>query len=283
MDQISRSSAHAEFVKQYEHYLDVVYPDRDSLADIIGEALAERGVRRILDCAAGTGFPSLDLADDPEERFEVHCCDGDRLMLARLVYLTRRRHLPVRSLIPPRRSGPPSATSLSGLVVEWGELSQLESSYDAVICRGNALAYADTWTGRRTIAPRHVIDGYLAGMADRVRSGGSLYIDAPWNLEMATVKRPPFVETVDREGGRRRWQFSFPDSDGQMRTVWRYSSLLTIDLVRKALDGLGFTETDPFQLEGRTGHRRHDHRSQARVMGAPGAWTKWDQYDISLV
>lgn len=258
MDQLARW-AHSEFVKHYELYLDAVYgrtetastaSGRVTLAQALGQRLANRGVTTILDCAAGTGFPGLDLASAEQHNFRVHCCDGDRLMVAQLVHQARRRGIAVDPLKPPRKPSAPSAPGLSALVVRWDDLSQLAEEYDAVMCRGNSLAYADTWEGARQTAAGPVLTAYLGDIIGRVKPGGRLVVDGPWDLDMTSTERLPFIEEVQLEGSRRRWSVRYRTRHGEHRAVSRYSSLVSIRQIADMLAELGFEDTDPFQLDG---------------------------------
>lgn len=258
--------SHEQFAEFYETFLDVVYPPpaseghrasgRQQLVTAIDKELRDRGVRSVLDCAAGTGFPSLDLAAEAPETYEIRCSDGDRAMLSVFANRADELGVPIERVLPWRW---PSATQPKGLdafELDWMQLDLVKGQFDYVLCRGNSLAYADTWAGRRRVAPTEVIEVYLARMAKKVRPGGYLHVDAPWDLELPpqnhrAVDNPigTIWEQVTRLADCREWWVSFKPSEGGPPVEFkRYSSLLTIERLAGALRRLGFERTEPFQL-----------------------------------
>lgn len=257
-----RWGAHAQFAELYETFLDAVYPPpaffphlngRGELALSIGREITARGGGAVLDCAAGTGFPALDLAANG---FEIHCSDGDPAMTRILVDQARLRRLNIEALTPPRRPGQQVPAGHDPLVLDWIQLEHIPQRYDYVLCRGNSLAYADTWDGRTRTANDQLLTTYLERMLRKVRPGGHLHVDAPWQLALPTESYRPvgssktIWEQVTAEENHREWTVSFK-SDGSERPLAfrRYSSLLTIDRIEATLKALGMEETTPFQLD----------------------------------
>ena len=259
-----RWGTHSEFVNFYEQFLDAAYPPasrhyqasgRRRLVESVVEQIVDRSVRRILDCAAGTGFPGIDLATTLSGNHLVHCCDGDQAMVDVLIERAEVKYLPVGLLTPPRI---PQRPGQSALVLDWIDLGQIPGRYDYVLCRGNALAYADTWGGASEVAPEPRIGDYLTMIAHKVARGGYLHVDAPWDAQLPVTghrvaggQGRAIWEYVEVENGRREWVVLVePETrGGEWLGFRRYSSLLTIDEVAIALKPLGFVETEPFQLK----------------------------------
>lgn len=249
---------HAEFVTFYELYLHLAYQliGRAQLARAIGRELRTRGIETVLDCAAGTGFPSLDLASEQAGPFTIHCCDADPQMLIVFCENAKDVGLDVTTLIPPRRSRSWTHHVADELEVRWSDLDQLRIEYDLVMCRGNSLAYADSWSGDDDVAPLEKIRSYLADMLRRVRPGGYLMVDAPWQLGLDRSSRSNSIggwsyrEEVERRAERREWRVQVIREDRDELLFRRFSSLLTIRQIEEILIDLGAEETDPVRLEG---------------------------------
>lgn len=268
MGRCIRWGTHDEFAGLYEFFLDRVYPSpegslsgtagRDELVASIESAILDREATEVLDCAAGTGFPGLDLAARANNGLTVHCSDGDPAMVAVLEKRLSELGLLLDEVAPPRWPGRSVPDGADRLILDWAHLNRVEGRYDYVLCRGNSLAYADTWAGRHRVATEAVLTTYLRRMADKVRPGGFLHVDAPWELALAgrsyredETERGMVWEkvTVDRE--RREWWLSFKPADGGAAVQFkRYSSLLTINRVQETLQKLGFAKTKPLQMDG---------------------------------
>jgi SAM-dependent methyltransferase len=264
--QIPRIGSHEEFVERFDEYLGAVCPPSGALRSDTGQTrlaasllkqLDNRSAERVLDCAAGTGFPTLDLQLAAPERFVVHCCDGDELMVARMARRASGLDLDFAAMVPPRRQG----SGAGSMVLNWANLGELEGEYDYLLCRGNALAYADTWSGELDVASAETIRRYIGQMCDLLVPGGYLHVDAPKTIELgATTRRdvghkPRSVAEqvtleVDENGEphRRRWDVTFNHKGQRPVSFTRYSSLLTIADLQRLLEELGLEETDPVEL-----------------------------------
>lgn len=261
-----RWGSHAQFARLYDTFLDAVYrPDpsrpaingRRQLAMSIATTIKDRGPGSILDCAAGSGFPALDLVVDLAKDgggFTVHCTDGDPTMAAMLAKRAARRGLRVNDLAPPRRPGIKVPKGVCPLVLKWTQLERISILYDHVLCRGNALPYADTWADQTSVANEHLLATYLERMMRKVRPGGYLHVDAPWQLDLPKRSYRSIVGTIEEEviadERRRQWTVLFNDPRDQRPLAFRrYSSLLTIDRVETILKSLGMEDVTPFQLD----------------------------------
>ncbi len=262
----ARHGDHHDFVSHYEDFLDAVHEPTGQgvgsgrwtlMSSIATELRNLKAVRvhrgskpckpfRVLDCAAGTGFPMIELAKYSQGNFEIHCTDGDPLMIDVLARRAKELDLDIARLAPERWSSLPQPTGPDALVLDWSDLPKIKGSYDYVLCRGNSLAYADTWVGGRDTASEKGLQQYLIRMILKVKSGGHLHVDAPRTLELpAKTYRPPtkrtmaIWEAVTTERGCRQWQVSFKPRNGPTVTFKRFSSLLTIDRVQSILSKLG--------------------------------------------
>jgi SAM-dependent methyltransferase len=260
-----------EFCQRYESFLDIAYSQdvdqpraggRDLLVRSIGNVMAERDVHRVLDCAAGTGFPALDLAADPPvKNFAIHCTDADTSMLEVLADRVDSHFGPEFELsvsrLAPKIHSPRPREGLGRFLLDWADLDQVQGTYDYVMCRGNSLVYASSWGGQKQVASKRLVTDLLRKMASKVRVGGYLHVDAPRNLGGACRK---FAETysldgalsvwesIETEGSSRIWTVSFKSADETVK-FQRLSTLMDIDFVSRTLSGLGFVETDPIELE----------------------------------
>jgi len=255
---------HLELVRRYEeHLLDSFLGPggRVALAESIGSELTKRGVTRLLDCAAGTGFPALDLIEHAADLGldEVHVCDGDPVMVRELLRQAKSRRIAADALNPRRRPARTPRQALDDLVINWSDLNVVRGTYEYVMCRGNSLVYADTWTGLDEVTTRKAIRRHMSKMAERIEPGGYLHVDGPWKLAEGArvVLDSPglrITEEVRDQLGCREWRLAFTHVDDHRRETpllfRRLSSPLTIHDVHDELRDLGgFEDTEPFQME----------------------------------
>lgn len=254
---------HREFVELFDLYLDAMYPagpgerpgaGRWRLTRSLATEIMVREATTVLDCAAGTGFPALELVADRNHNLTVHCTDGDSAMLRALRRRANRLNIPFLALFPNRADNDPHQ-SIDPLLLSWEDLGSIRGTYDYVMCRGNSLAYANTWTGSDETAPHGQVADYLANMAAKVRRGGHLHVDAPWTMELAEkehlsggTERCTIWEQVTPEPDGRRWDLAYKFKVGRTVRFRRFSSLLTIHDVKSMLDDLGFENTQPMEL-----------------------------------
>lgn len=258
-----------EFAWLYDSFLDAVYQSpsshdhgsgRQALVESIAALIRDRGARRVLDCAAGTGFPALDLATGPASELDIHCTDASAEMLHVLVARARRDGIDIGRFIPPQQPAEPGRVPGDGraLQLDWIDLGCISGRYDYVMCRGNSLAYTNSWSGaRREVASVDLIRHDLRQIAARVRPGGHLHVDAPWQHDLPAAVYPPVAsgalsirEEVTTERERRYWQLDFELPTGHIIKFERYSSLVTIHDLEAILVDLGFEETSTLSLAG---------------------------------
>lgn len=117
-DQYKEEYVH-QFVRKWDDLID--WEARaNSEGDFFIRLLKERGVKRVLDVATGTGFHSVRLL---KAGFDVVSVDGSPEMLAQAFENARR-----------------SGQILRTVHADWRWLGQaIDNKYDAVICLGNSL------------------------------------------------------------------------------------------------------------------------------------------------
>ncbi|MFK7825875.1 MAG: class I SAM-dependent methyltransferase [Oligoflexales bacterium] len=115
----------AEYVHEFVEKWDSLI-DWDARASSEGcffvDLLKERGAKKVLDVATGTGFHSVKLL---EEGFDVTSADGSPVMLAKAFQNARKRNLILRTV-----------------QADWRWLNRdVHGKYDAVICLGNSFTH----------------------------------------------------------------------------------------------------------------------------------------------
>jgi len=132
--------------------------DRDRLVGGLAEWLGKPDGLEVLDCACGSGFPSLDLH---QRGYKVTCTDASAQMLKRF-----------------RHNAAASGLTITPLQARWDELESLfPGRFDAVLCRGSSLIYAGTWDSNTDPEPSAIARS-LESMARCLRPGGRLYVDS---------------------------------------------------------------------------------------------------------
>lgn len=218
-------------------FVNAVYEKRQFVASIL-DVLKRKSVQSILDCAAGTGFPALLLR---KAGMEVDCTDMDPFMIE--VFKKNARRLKVPNNI---------------LRLKWSDLSNIGKQYDYVMCRGNSLAYDESWGEEGNIPPgNHKIYSDLQEIAKMVKPGGYLHVDIPkkrklgksqysteYNGEVYRVEEEVFA---CKDG--RHWFFELYNNS-EHHKFDRWSSSFSFEQLQEALTSLGFSETNSFTLQG---------------------------------
>jgi SAM-dependent methyltransferase len=162
--------------------------------DFFIQALRERGVKRVLDVATGTGFHSIRLW---QAGFDVVSADGSPEMLAKAFENGRRHDLILRTVQS-----------------DWRWLNQaVHGEFDAVICLGNSFTHLFTERDRRKT---------LAEFYAALKHDGVLVIDQR-NYDMIldqgfTTKHTYYycgnnvkAEPEHVDDGLARFRYEFPD------------------------------------------------------------------------
>ena len=149
----------ADYAKHWDKTIPFLW--NEEYIESLNALLKEHNVKSILDCACGTGFPSLDLAT---RGYNLQCSDGDDRMLELFRQNAEKRGV----AIEPR-------------CLLWTELHQIDGQFDCVMLRGNSLVYCASWAdqdGRFDPQKADIgIQQSLAAVFRKVRPGGFLYVD----------------------------------------------------------------------------------------------------------
>ena len=131
--------------------------DQELLVSSLGKWLEGQKHQKILDCACGTGFPSLELI---KMGYNITCSDASAEMLALFNENARKVGL-----------------SINPVCIKWQLLgAQFCSQFDIVICRGSSLIYADCWDFDNMPDEKVIYDS-LKSFRDCLAPGGILYVD----------------------------------------------------------------------------------------------------------
>lgn len=197
----------------------------ETIGDFFIEELRKRGVERVLDVAAGTGFDSVRLM---KAGFDVVCADGSPEMLSRAFDNGRQHGLIMRTV-----------------QADWRWLCKdIHEKFDAVICIGNSFTHLFSEHDRRkALAEFYTVlkhDGMLIldhrnydTMLDEGFSSKHTYYYAGEN-----VKAEP--EHID--SGLARFRYEFPDN-----SVYHLNMFpLRKDYVRRLMTEVGFQRIHTF-------------------------------------
>ncbi|RFF28282.1 MULTISPECIES: class I SAM-dependent methyltransferase [unclassified Wenzhouxiangella] len=196
-----------------------------SEGDFFVRLLKERGAKRILDVATGTGFHSVRLI---EEGFEVCSVDGSAEMLAKAFENGRRRDHILRTI-----------------QADWRWLNRdVHATYDAVICLGNSFTHLFSEHDRRKA---------LAEFYATLKHDGCLILDqrnydAMLDHGFSSTHKYYYCghqvsaepESVDE--GLARFRYTFPDE-----SVFHLNMFpLRRDYTRRLMREVGFQEVTTY-------------------------------------
>ncbi len=127
----------------------------------LADFLKQNKVKKVLDCACGTGFPALQLIRGHD--FSVVLSDGNKEMAARAMEKILE-----------------SGIEAQAHNIKWQGLgNHFKEEFDCVLCRGNSLVYVDSW-GKNSIRPakaRAELEIALKNFYVALKEGGICYID----------------------------------------------------------------------------------------------------------
>ena len=211
------------------------------------ELFRANNIKTILDCAGGTGFPSVLLY---KNGWDITYSDGDKQMYAIFLKTITERNL-----------------AIPNYLTKWQDLRKnITKKYDAVLCRGNSLIYVDSWKQQGAIAKRQNMQVALENMYAVLKPGGLLYVDTigRHELKMYGQKNTTNLGTkninghqvqlswttiLDTQKYTRTWLPSFTLA-GKQHQFALTSYLLTPDELQNLLSTVGFTNIREVKLPG---------------------------------
>jgi len=219
--------------------------DHDQVVCGIAEWLGAPNGLRVLDCACGSGFPSLDLH---RLGYQLSCTDGSAFMLERF-----------------RRNAQAAGIGLEPRQARWGELGALyPEAFDVVMCRGCSLIYAGTWDTEAEPDWSAFVSA-VENFAGCLRPGGRLYVDttteedllgeypqiAEYGPRMVDGHRVQWREylTADPQARTRSWQVSLQIDDSSAEFERKSHYVMHADFV-KVLEHAGLEDIGRVDIPG---------------------------------
>ncbi|HLM85993.1 MAG TPA: class I SAM-dependent methyltransferase [Solirubrobacteraceae bacterium] len=219
--------------------------DQDEVVKGIAGWLGSPESLSVLDCACGSGFPSLRLHG---LGYRLTCTDGSAFMLE----LFRRKAQAAGATLEPRQ-------------VRWEQLGALyPAAFDVVMCRGCSLIYAGTWDTHAD-PDRAALVSSVESFVQCLRPGGRLYVDTTREEDLygeypqVTEYPPRMVDghsvqwrehlTADPQARVRNWQVSLTIDDKSI-SFERKSHYLPHDEFRGLLSGAGLVDIEHVDVPG---------------------------------
>jgi len=212
------------FVEKWDELIDWEARARTE-GDFFVQTLRERGAKKVLDVATGTGFHSIQLL---KNGFDVTSVDGNGQMLARAFENAKAENLILRTV-----------------QADWRWLNRdVHGKYDAIICLGNSFTHLFTERDRR----RALAEFYAA-----LRHDGILIIDQrnyDSILDVGFKSQHKYYYCGDQvsaepeyvDEGLARFRYEFPDG-----SVFRLNMFpLRKGYVRRLMREAGFFEIDTY-------------------------------------
>ncbi|RMH10002.1 MAG: methyltransferase domain-containing protein [Nitrospirae bacterium] len=222
-DLYKREYVHS-FVRKWDELIDWEARAR-SEGDFFINILKERGVRRVLDVATGTGFHSIRLL---RAGFDVTSADGSPEMLAQAFENARRAGFIMRTIH-----------------ADWRWLSRdIHNKFDAVICLGNSLTHLFSEQDRRKALAEFYAalthDGVLIldqrnydGILDHGFSSKHVYYYCGENVSA----EPEYIDE-----GLARFRYRFPDNTEYHLNMFP----LRKEYVRRLMYEVGFQQVKTY-------------------------------------
>lgn len=210
--------------------------------------LKTKRVLTILDCAGGTGFPSIKLK---KLGWDISYSDKSQEMID---FFLKKLHKEKLSL-PYYQS-------------DWmGLRKNINSKFDTILCRGNSIVYVNSWENNGvTHNALADIKKSLIAFFDILNPGGLLYVDL---MSGGEFNKPqyPFIETfedkvIDGHNVSMTWRINHDTEtklrtvvidlqvDGKAETFVLSSYLLSAGQLRVLLQETGFKDVGQEKIQG---------------------------------
>lgn len=219
--------------------------DKELLVGGLTQWLHAEQPDEILDCACGTGFPSLDLI---KKGYNITCTDGSSEMLKAF-----------------KRNAQHAGLIVEPLCVLWQDLKNtFDPVFDIVMCRGSSLIYVNGWDTDHEPQESLILES-LKNFFHCLRPGGTLYIDttSEENLIRFEPEHSSFgpskinddqisLEEVvwsDKTNNLRTWHSTLKVNDRHFEFK-RHSYFLPHDKLKDILADAGFEEIRSITIPG---------------------------------
>lgn len=223
--------------------------DEEELVAGFSAFMRENHVERVLDVSGGNGFPTIELR---RKGWNIAYNDANSVMKAQ-----------VEAQI---KDDADFVASMPCTQVSWEQLDSVivPDSYDMIMCRGNSLPYAASWSVNKICEPEQtkaILQKALAQFFKALRPGGVLLVDKS-SFESTGIHviqkegevdgqscRIHWVFVIDLESGIRRWdQYNLVGRKTTCLTV--YSLLITEKMLLDWLATAGFVSVCQTPIRG---------------------------------
>lgn len=219
--------------------------DKETLLKGLTKFLLPFRDKKILDCACGTGFLTLDLI---KQGFDITCSDGSEGMLKKF-----------------RENAEAMDVHVTPQKLKWQELKDhFPEKFDLVMCRGSSLIYDGAWEKEKEPSEQSIYEA-LSNFFQILKPGGVLYVDttSEENLEKDNPEENEYAsdglqekgvslqEKVEVNKGKkiRTWQPKIKQGDHEHSLV-RYSQYMPHEELFKYLKEIGFSQIQKEEIEG---------------------------------
>ncbi|PIZ95299.1 MAG: hypothetical protein COX81_01200 [Candidatus Magasanikbacteria bacterium CG_4_10_14_0_2_um_filter_37_12] len=208
--------------------------DEENLVNDLDNFLKQYYHAKILDCACGSGFATIDLI---KKGYNITCSDGSEDMIEEFLKKAQQKNVKVKK----------------PLELKWSKLSDtFQNEFDIIMCRGGSIPYACAWNTLRENGIEN-IEKSLQNFYIALKLGGQLYIDiandqpevtnyAPVEVGGKSLEASEIV-LIDKKTRKRTWKPTVV-LDGKVHTSERYSYYLTDLELRNLLYQVGFTKVE---------------------------------------
>jgi SAM-dependent methyltransferase len=196
-----------DIVRFWELCLEFEYDKKEILSGL-EEFLIRFKDKKILDCACGTGFLTLDLI---QKGYPVTCSDGSESMLQQFM-----------------KNAGQMGLKTEPYCCKWSRLSErFPNTFDLVMCRGSSLIYAGAWDRRQVNHPE-IIQDALKNFFGCLRPGGILYVDTT-SQENLTRAEPEIIIYPEKIISGRRIRFIDKVSEDRQKKIRIWNPAIFID------------------------------------------------------
>ena len=223
--------------------------NQEELVAGLSALMKENHVETVLDASGGNGFPAIELR---RQGWDISYNDYNAFMKQQ-----------VEAKI---KGGDEFLASMPCTQVSWENLDQVmaPNSYDMVMCRGNSLPYATSWSVNQSCDPKKaeiIIQKALAQFLQILRPGGVLLVDKSSfeSTGIYVVEKEGEIEgknchvhwvfVNDLKLGIRRWD-QYNTVEGETACLTVYSFLMTEKMLMDWLTQAGFVSISQTSLRG---------------------------------